>query len=395
MDPGIMLFGMKIGLPETPKPFAATIDNSDERESTEDEKACSTSERHQHATFTPQDQGKDEGKQEDRLDDNPKTPSIDEDGVSENLQTTGTEEDTMNSQPRILKKPDKILPCPRCDSMNTKFCYFNNSNVNQPRHFCKSCQRYWTAGGTMRNMPVGAGRRKKKNPSSHCRFIISQESFESAEANHIEFAPDSDGVPPKVLTFGQNSSHFGTNLSDRNDCSSSSVVEKVEKMQDNGFQSQVHWIPGASWSYNPWNRGIPIPMPIPAICPPGYPPMPMYPSPYWSSVSWLPAAGSILGKHSSDVEAIQPTGTHEGSKKQRNSVLIPKTLRIDDPDEAAKSSIWATLGIKNEHSGRGDLFKAFQAKGNEKEKHTATVPSPMLQANPAAFSRSLRFQERA
>ncbi|KAH7838453.1 hypothetical protein Vadar_026574 [Vaccinium darrowii] len=48
--------------------------------------------------------------------------------------------------------------------METKFCYFNNYNVNQPRHFCKGCQRYWTAGGALRNVPVGAGRRKNKLP---------------------------------------------------------------------------------------------------------------------------------------------------------------------------------------------------------------------------------------
>ncbi|MQL80695.1 hypothetical protein Taro_013143 [Colocasia esculenta] len=57
------------------------------------------------------------------------------------------------------------LPCPRCKSTETKFCYFNNYNVNQPRHFCKGCQRYWTAGGTLRNVPIGAGRRKAR-PSS-------------------------------------------------------------------------------------------------------------------------------------------------------------------------------------------------------------------------------------
>ena len=62
------------------------------------------------------------------------------------------------------KKPNKIIPCPRCKSMETKFCYFNNYNVNQPRHFCKGCQRYWTAGGALRNVPVGAGRRKAKPP---------------------------------------------------------------------------------------------------------------------------------------------------------------------------------------------------------------------------------------
>ncbi|KAG5131067.1 hypothetical protein JHK84_037464 [Glycine max] len=65
---------------------------------------------------------------------------------------------------RVEKRAEKIIPCPRCKSMETKFCYFNNYNVNQPRHFCKSCQRYWTAGGALRNVAVGAGRRKVKSP---------------------------------------------------------------------------------------------------------------------------------------------------------------------------------------------------------------------------------------
>ncbi|XP_024370809.1 uncharacterized protein [Physcomitrium patens] len=72
-------------------------------------------------------------------------------------------------QKPTLKKPDKLAPCPRCDSLDTKFCYYNNYNVNQPRHFCKNCQRYWTAGGILRNVPVGAGRRKIKHSSSHPR----------------------------------------------------------------------------------------------------------------------------------------------------------------------------------------------------------------------------------
>ncbi|KAK1423379.1 hypothetical protein QVD17_18681 [Tagetes erecta] len=52
------------------------------------------------------------------------------------------------------------LPCPRCDSTNTKFCYYNNYNFSQPRHFCKACRRYWTQGGTLRDIPVGGGSRK-------------------------------------------------------------------------------------------------------------------------------------------------------------------------------------------------------------------------------------------
>lgn len=63
------------------------------------------------------------------------------------------------SQESLMKA---VLPCPRCNSMDTKFCYFNNYNVNQPRHFCRTCNRYWTAGGSLRNVPFGSGRRKTR-----------------------------------------------------------------------------------------------------------------------------------------------------------------------------------------------------------------------------------------
>ncbi|KAL4336202.1 hypothetical protein GQ457_07G029600 [Hibiscus cannabinus] len=78
------------------------------------------------------------------------------------------EEHNQADNPTVDKRPDKIIPCPRCKSMETKFCYFNNYNVNQPRHFCKGCQRYWTAGGALRNVPVGAGRRKAKPVPGRC-----------------------------------------------------------------------------------------------------------------------------------------------------------------------------------------------------------------------------------
>ncbi|XP_068655181.1 dof zinc finger protein DOF2.4-like [Aristolochia californica] len=57
------------------------------------------------------------------------------------------------------------LRCPRCDSSNTKFCYYNNYNLTQPRHFCKTCRRYWTKGGALRNVPIGGGCRKNKSPT--------------------------------------------------------------------------------------------------------------------------------------------------------------------------------------------------------------------------------------
>ncbi|KAI9077542.1 hypothetical protein K1719_040474 [Acacia pycnantha] len=54
--------------------------------------------------------------------------------------------------------------CPRCASSNTKFCYFNNYSFSQPRYFCKSCRRYWTKGGSLRNVPVGGASRKSRAP---------------------------------------------------------------------------------------------------------------------------------------------------------------------------------------------------------------------------------------
>ncbi|KAJ8754588.1 hypothetical protein K2173_010194 [Erythroxylum novogranatense] len=56
--------------------------------------------------------------------------------------------------------------CPRCGSTNTKFCYYNNYSLTQPRYFCKGCRRYWTKGGSLRNVPVGGGCRKNRRGKS-------------------------------------------------------------------------------------------------------------------------------------------------------------------------------------------------------------------------------------
>ena len=55
---------------------------------------------------------------------------------------------------------EQALHCPRCDSTNTKFCYYNNYSTAQPRHFCRACRRYWTHGGTLRDVPVGGASRR-------------------------------------------------------------------------------------------------------------------------------------------------------------------------------------------------------------------------------------------
>lgn len=36
-----------------------------------------------------------------------------------------------------LPRPECGVACPRCGSGDTKFCYYNNYNVKQPRYLCK------------------------------------------------------------------------------------------------------------------------------------------------------------------------------------------------------------------------------------------------------------------
>ncbi|OAY35364.1 dof zinc finger protein DOF3.4 [Manihot esculenta] len=79
--------------------------------------------------------------------------------------STETRRLTKTQNPGAPPPEQEHLPCPRCDSTNTKFCYYNNYNFSQPRHFCKSCRRYWTHGGTLRDIPVGGGTRKNAKRS--------------------------------------------------------------------------------------------------------------------------------------------------------------------------------------------------------------------------------------
>ena len=61
--------------------------------------------------------------------------------------------------------------CPRCDSMNTKFCYYNNYSLSQPRYLCKSCRRYWTKGGFLRNVPVRGGTSRKSRRTNNNKTL--------------------------------------------------------------------------------------------------------------------------------------------------------------------------------------------------------------------------------
>ncbi|KAJ4824037.1 hypothetical protein Tsubulata_007433 [Turnera subulata] len=85
-------------------------------------------------------------------------------------------------------KPNEPLPCPRCDSISTKFCYYNNYNLAQPRYFCKGCRRYWTHGGSLRNIPVGGGSRKNSKRSSRSATSTSSTTTANSSSSTITSA---------------------------------------------------------------------------------------------------------------------------------------------------------------------------------------------------------------
>ncbi|KAJ7952910.1 Dof zinc finger protein [Quillaja saponaria] len=93
----------------------------------------------------------------------PSPPSSQSPSSLVNNPTSCTATSTTAISTTTNSSQNQNLRCPRCDSSNTKFCYYNNYNLTQPRHFCKTCRRYWTKGGALRNVPIGGGCRKNKN----------------------------------------------------------------------------------------------------------------------------------------------------------------------------------------------------------------------------------------
>lgn len=122
----------------------------------------------------------------------------------------------MASTGRVMEKPgqeQQALKCPRCDSSNTKFCYYNNYSLSQPRHFCKACKRYWTRGGTLRNVPVGGGCRKNKRVKRPASSVDAPSSAPTAALNppppsQIDLSASSNHVTPLFYGLPSNPSEL-------------------------------------------------------------------------------------------------------------------------------------------------------------------------------------------
>lgn len=162
------------------------------------------------------------------------------------------------------------LNCPRCNSNNTKFCYYNNYNLSQPRHYCKNCRRYWTKGGSLRNIPIGGGSRKPtKRPGSSSKRSSSSNTANQTVPKSQPFAgyQSVDRDRPMLFTAsdqfrslieGLNSNGFrkdpnlDSNLgSDQNLVQSqirgSNNAEKYSGGDENGGDSS-YWGSGDGWS---------------------------------------------------------------------------------------------------------------------------------------------------
>ncbi|KAJ8430938.1 hypothetical protein Cgig2_021870 [Carnegiea gigantea] len=287
----------------------------------------------------------------------------------------GHEESHCDGEPKpSFKRPDKILPCPRCSSSDTKFCYFNNYNVNQPRHFCKSCQRYWTAGGTVRNVPVGAGRRRNKHMASQYRQIIASSDGGPASlvgtpdsANHPlleESSSSCTGSSPNemVLKFGPESPHCDSTRNllsqgQKNGChekaslpcgspltASYGVNNDVPLQRSLSHYAVPHQISPLRPSLN---NGVPLAVPG---CSASNISLQFVPASYWSCIPvWVAGSGNIslalsngcasrpfcssdnglpvLGKHPRDTSTLNEEVVEKG-------FCAPKTLRIHDLDKA-------------------------------------------------------------
>ncbi|GFZ03035.1 Dof-type zinc finger DNA-binding family protein [Actinidia rufa] len=127
-----------------------------------------------------------------------------QDQVDENcLMASSTDSRVMEIKPSQDQSPNpnpnqQALKCPRCDSSNTKFCYYNNYSLSQPRHFCKACKRYWTRGGTLRNVPVGGGCRKNKRIKRSSASAIDAHAPTSSSSSPISIPKPSSQAQPQI-----------------------------------------------------------------------------------------------------------------------------------------------------------------------------------------------------
>ncbi|KAK3211128.1 hypothetical protein Dsin_015834 [Dipteronia sinensis] len=181
--------------------------------------------------------------------------------------TTNKEENQNPSSSRKTastrpQEQQQVLKCPRCDSPNTKFCYYNNYSLTQPRHFCKTCRRYWTKGGALRSVPIGGGCRKNKKIKSSSRLSgDSKDSGSSSEIGGLKFFhglspamdfqlgglssfprlnPSPTGICNQFSSFGDSTSPSCFNLDPSGSSGTNTLMGFNYPSVNNGFNGAIH-----------------------------------------------------------------------------------------------------------------------------------------------------------
>lgn len=168
--------------------------------------------------------------------------------TSKDEEKQGSSDSRRKTASTRRQPPEETLKCPRCDSLNTKFCYFNNYSLTQPRHFCKTCRRYWTKGGALRSVPIGGGCRKNK------KFKSSSSPFGSATTHdhiggfnffHGFNSPPMDfNSPPMdfnypVLALENTSGRCSGAIQNNNNNNNNNIVDTIESLSC--INQELHW----------------------------------------------------------------------------------------------------------------------------------------------------------
>ncbi|KAF7819235.1 cyclic dof factor 3-like [Senna tora] len=370
-DPVIKLFGRKIPLPECQIP--TTTSQIPSNSAPKD--GCSSLKKAEaencEGLETPPELRDSKKESQWQKNEAPKENPNSKAAEVEDKKSSSTEEDD-----KMMKKPDKIQQCPRCNSMDTKFCYFNNYNVNQPRHFCKNCQRYWTAGGTMRNVPVGAGRRRNKQHLAsqtqyHRHIIVSPEGipiapttltdsssphqhqlFSTLESSSPAFRSSPDhhhhnSTTTTLLKFGPESAdsvlHLGSNIINCGENGGEEASSLCGSSVTNASSAQGNELSNSN-ELNPSNGVQCYPVVPPWMFPVQWYPLQFVAPPYWTGAVSIGSSNGCLSPSSSTTNSCcsgnaSPTPTLLGKHsrdavfstdedKSDKCVLVPKTLRI-------------------------------------------------------------------
>ncbi|KAE9454517.1 hypothetical protein C3L33_13591, partial [Rhododendron williamsianum] len=366
-DPAIKLFGKTIPLPPKQRVSVSATPRKEncDRVSDEEEDGKTPSESKLTANRQENDPSRqtlEELKDPETSCDNPKTPSVGKEPDPPNPSKAGDQSETSISQEKTLKKPDKILLARvaiawKRSSATTTTTTSVSRAISAKSASVSDCLQAARANGTILSFGAdsqpfcesialkplenfqlvkisisGGGRREKGDDDTSTKFAMLQGSWP------LVFSLDFTSVEVRDFSTG-----FRPLWISYAKFSPTSLL-------------------GLYYSTRIMERAMDSP----------------------SSFFNL---GETFEGHVRERRALYESDSERG-------VWTPKTLRLD-LNEAAKSSVWSNLGIKNKKNDStnagGGLFKAFHSKGEEKTHAEGTYLA--LQANPAALSRSFKFRE--